>query len=244
VFGLFQAVPTSSTPAPPTTGLKAWFKADAGVTASGSNVTAWADQSGNGFDLSQPGGTDQPQLVSSAVNGLPGISFEGPTFNAILGNPTALVIPTFDGARHVFYVAKTSTSVSLPWYGGCVVEFNHGPGSVYMDDCFGGPNPYTTSTAIATGFNQTFGQPYLFDQGRDVAAGSLFFNVNGVSQTPLSTTLPDGDGTQPGLYVGCDVENAQGAYLGVICELLIFDHVLAGADLAAARTYLTNRYGI
>jgi hypothetical protein len=243
VFGLFQAVPTSSTPAPPTTDLKAWFKADAGVTVSGSNVTAWADQSGQGNDVSQPGGTDQPQFVASAVNGLPGISFEGPTFNAILGNPTALPIPSLDGARHVFYVAKTSTTGGLPWYGGCVVNFNSGPGSVYMDDCFGGPNPYTTSTAIATGFNQTFGQPYLFDQGRDVGTTSLFFNVNGAAQT-LTVNSPDSDGTQPGLYVGCDVNNNQGAYLGVICELLIYDHVLSGVDLTAARAYLTNRYGI
>lgn len=36
------------------TGLSLWLKADAGVTLSGSNVTAWADQSGNGNNCSFP----------------------------------------------------------------------------------------------------------------------------------------------------------------------------------------------
>jgi len=35
-------------------GISLWLKADAGVTLSGSNVTAWADQSGNGNNCSSP----------------------------------------------------------------------------------------------------------------------------------------------------------------------------------------------
>jgi hypothetical protein len=56
-------------------GLSLWLKADAGVTLDGSNVTAWADQSGNGKNGIADVGS--PQFVSSALNGKPAIGFNG-----------------------------------------------------------------------------------------------------------------------------------------------------------------------
>ncbi len=41
----------------PSSGLSLWLKADSGVTLSGSNVTAWADQSGNGRNASEYSGS-------------------------------------------------------------------------------------------------------------------------------------------------------------------------------------------
>ena len=53
-------------------GLSLWLKADAGVTLSGSNVTAWADQSGNGRHASSV--DVDPTYNSSDLNGKPTIS--------------------------------------------------------------------------------------------------------------------------------------------------------------------------
>ena len=46
VYGIFPHVP-------PTTGLALWLRADTGVTTSGSAVSAWADLSGAGYNVSQ-----------------------------------------------------------------------------------------------------------------------------------------------------------------------------------------------
>jgi hypothetical protein len=57
-------------------GLSLWLKSDAGVTTSGSNVTAWADQSGNGFNANGNvvDGVN-PTFVSNVKNGKPILRF-------------------------------------------------------------------------------------------------------------------------------------------------------------------------
>ena len=55
--------------------LSVWFKADAGITLSGSEtVVAWADQSGNSNNVTMYG---NPQLIAVDLNNKPVISFDG-----------------------------------------------------------------------------------------------------------------------------------------------------------------------
>jgi hypothetical protein len=56
--------------------LELWLASDTGVTTSGSDVTGWADQSGNGYDFSDNG--NPPQFISSEseINDKPVIKFE------------------------------------------------------------------------------------------------------------------------------------------------------------------------
>jgi hypothetical protein len=61
----------------PIDGLQLWLKADAGVTLNGSNVSKWADQSGNGNEAIQPDSPHQPLLVKDGLNGKPTIRFDG-----------------------------------------------------------------------------------------------------------------------------------------------------------------------
>ena len=56
-------------------GLQCWFDASQGVTTAGSNVTGWADQSGNGYHATLGAGT--PLLATNQVNGRPAIKFQG-----------------------------------------------------------------------------------------------------------------------------------------------------------------------
>jgi hypothetical protein len=67
-----------SAPFSPTdlSGLYLWLKADAGITLSGSDVTAWADQSGNGNNASSEEGT-RPTFVSNTLNSKPVLRFDG-----------------------------------------------------------------------------------------------------------------------------------------------------------------------
>jgi PEP-CTERM motif len=91
---------------PFTTGLQLWLDSTQGVTTVGSTVTGWADQSGNGHDGSYTSGA--PQLVSSAINGLPAISFNGAGDYFALANGQVLPSDQFT----VFAVA-TDTGASI-----------------------------------------------------------------------------------------------------------------------------------
>lgn len=67
---------TTWTPIDAPSTLFAWYKADAGLTLSGSDVTQWADQSGNGRHLTSAAGK-YPSRLTNQLNGLPSVSFNG-----------------------------------------------------------------------------------------------------------------------------------------------------------------------
>lgn len=52
-------------------------QSDLGITLNGSNVSAWADQSGNGKDYTQSTGSAQPVYGSTTVNGFSALTFNG-----------------------------------------------------------------------------------------------------------------------------------------------------------------------
>jgi hypothetical protein len=103
-------VSASSAPAPviPQSGLSLWLKADAGVTLSGSNVTAWADQSGNGNNATPFDTGYEPLFVSSSVNGLPTIRFSD-SAASLLVTPSFLPV-NFDTSISIIAVAKAVAS--------------------------------------------------------------------------------------------------------------------------------------
>ena len=72
------------------TGLLGWWKADAGLTLSGSNVTAWADSSGNGHALASSVGNPTSTLT---LNSLPVVSFASGS-NQALATTFALGVAT------------------------------------------------------------------------------------------------------------------------------------------------------
>jgi len=87
------------------TGLQAWYKADVGITIA-TGVSNWADKSGNARDVAQGTAANQPTFVSSAVNGLPAVQFDGVN--------DFLVSGAFTTAQplHAFHVAKQLATVT------------------------------------------------------------------------------------------------------------------------------------
>ena len=62
----------------PAAGLQLWLKADAGLVQDPSgDVSRWADQSGSGNDAQQGSASQQPVVVTGAVNGYPVVHFNG-----------------------------------------------------------------------------------------------------------------------------------------------------------------------
>lgn len=101
---------------------KGWWDASdsATITLSGSNVTAWADKSGNGYTLAPPGApitTLAPTYSTAAQNGLNVVSFNG--VNQYLNSGTGL----FGHDRTCFAVLRR---VSGTGYQGIVQSSNYG----------------------------------------------------------------------------------------------------------------------
>jgi hypothetical protein len=94
----------------PKSGLSLWLKADAGVTLSGSNVTAWADQSGNGNNATPPDAVNgyEPLFVSNSVNGLPTIRFLDSS-TSLLVTPSFLAV-SYNTPISIIAVAKAVAS--------------------------------------------------------------------------------------------------------------------------------------
>ncbi len=77
-------------------GMTAWYRADrgvngAGMPADGAAVDTWADQSGNGYDLSD--GTGSPTFTMDANNGRPAITIDGLTQNEVNLVSDAAIFP-------------------------------------------------------------------------------------------------------------------------------------------------------
>lgn len=81
-----------------------WLKADAGVTTSGSTVTAWADQSGKGNNAVP---TSTPYFIANQLNSKPVIYFDGSgsRFVAPLNLPS-------NTARSIFVVGKYTDTLA------------------------------------------------------------------------------------------------------------------------------------
>src|SRR5262245_24839304 len=69
---------TSVVSAAPDPFLRLWLRADQGVTTDGSgNVTAWADQSGNGNNATSSGVMTPTFVANSSINNGPAVRFDG-----------------------------------------------------------------------------------------------------------------------------------------------------------------------
>jgi hypothetical protein len=58
-------------------GLAIWLLADSTFITIGTGVSQWTDASGNGNNLTQATGANQPAYIASAVNGKPAVRFDG-----------------------------------------------------------------------------------------------------------------------------------------------------------------------
>ena len=80
-----------------------WLRGDVGLSSSGGNVTAWVDQSGNGY-TAQPTGT--PGYVTNFANSLPGVSLAASKYFTVPGTSGW----TFGNELSAFVAYKPSSS--------------------------------------------------------------------------------------------------------------------------------------
>lgn len=226
------------------TGLQLWLRADLGLTVDGSNnVSAWADQSGQGRVASQSTGANQPNSAtgSGALAGVPVISFNGTSdllqvadHASLKSNtPTVVVVGKYGsgGSTDRVFVAKAAT----PWNTGYGLVrpstaregfFIHS--TSYFAQAPSGDGLAQDTCAVMAGFNNGTNVKY-FRNG--VQKGSVASPVGFINQSSGPLEI----GGQAGIS----------KYLaGEIAEVLVYDQALSDTDRQNLEKYLYYRYGI
>lgn len=227
---------TTTTPIP-RSGLIQWLRGG-NVTLSGSNITNWNDISGSGNNASN--GSNQPTLVTGAVNGLAAANFNGSQFlqmpsgySTFTSGMTAMLVAkpaSVSAGARLFELGNGATSdnviLSLPSSTGLTFStYNGSSGS-----------SATASTGVNLGQFQLLESIYngsntatLFQNSSQIATGSSMNTLNNLTR---STN-----------YLGQDSAGSN-RFNGQIAEVLLWNRALTLSERTAAEGYLLNKYSL
>jgi hypothetical protein len=201
-------------------GLRAWFRADTGVTVSGSNVTTWY----NAAPLPNVGNltassTARPTLGTNS-KGYASINFDGITNTMVTPNPTASSVFT---CYIVYEIIGTGN--------GFLITNEASANGVYAFINGSTPTLQWAGTNVAAPFAFGLTGFKSYSGGRDVYRnGVLLQHLSGnlVSFAPLRVAARNG---------------ATDAFLKVrISEIVLYDNEVEAEDDAAVVAYLKNKY--
>ena len=220
-------------------GLRLWLNGDAGVTHDSSGlVSVWADQSGNTNNATQSNGSQQPTIVSNAINAHPVIHFNGSS--AYLQLPDVMPSTTVTQGE-AFAIVKATLDPAASDYKG-LWSFGNVSGSA------GGRESYPDSQGS---IKDSFGsqsmrlvglpaQPLTTYHEYDVSSATNDWEarINGVlicATNQNAVAFP----SAPSLG-----ESANAKFAGDIAEILVFNHVLTATERDAIGYYFNARYGL
>ena len=236
------------TPADITT--TAWYDAsDAStVTLNGSNVSIWADKSGNGYDATQTASAYQPLYSTALVNGLNSIEFgtlgsaaRGFGFfnQQALGTAVCATKYAFIGS-HARYNGQTQNQVVGATQGGSggnpngVLHIGYdsstklrlGQFANDLDDTI--PAYTSTQDALITGLNRAVGKLISLNGGEEIATNSNTTNLNANSNIGFAI------GRFSGNYYN---------FAGRINELVVFNFEINDDTYQKVEGYLAWKWG-
>jgi hypothetical protein len=227
-----------------TEGLKLWLEADAGITLSGSNVSAWADQSGSGANAAQTVDANQPVLMANSINGLPAVDFDGVddfmTFTLPINDLTGMTI-------FVVSAATQDVTPPFPYCQNAAIFWNESAswGTVHV-------TPLQSAVWIRFGTGSTQTLPVKFDYAAPMAdvftittammdGANDYLYVNG--DQVLENTKPQGV-----IANNRDTGNLGRGYNddtyfpGKIAAVLVYDRTLPASQRQEVEEYLNVKY--
>jgi hypothetical protein len=244
----YSNVTSATTAAPPSTGglpatgLAFWVKADAGVAVSGSSVTQWSDQSGNGRNALPAAGANQPTLVANAANGKPALQFDGIDdflqfalpINGWSGMTVVLVASATvdsDGGANGGNNAPLFWDETGSWGWSFLSPFQSNVKLRFGTTQAGNLPAFTRPASIGAAFSTTIAThngstDALYINGTQVwSAGGKLTPIAGASGTP---------------WIG---RGAGGTYFnGRISEILVYDRAVTDAERQTIDSILSAKY--
>lgn len=209
-----------------------WLRADLGITIA-TGVSAWADQSGNGRNLTQGTGVKQPVVTSAAINGQPSITFDGSN-DALAATGFGIVQPT-----DIYFVMKFMADP-----GAFDKTFIDGAGTgntmrVYRNG--GTSNPGHVSMFAGTGINGSTGTPDSWHYYRVQFNGaSSQIDQDGASQVTGNCGANNGGGLTLGAFGDQTIQWANVSFT----EVVLFSRLLTTAEKTLLNSYFKARYAL
>jgi hypothetical protein len=198
------------------------------LTLSGSNVTAWADKSGNGRNATQS------TLSNTATYSSIGLVFSGSQFYDVN-------LSSVNSAQSFFAVMSSASSNKMNVLGVRSSVFQSGYQFMMQSNAqlvtrWGG-DTILTGSAI--------GQGTRFLYGTTMNSGLTSFLYTNGSQVTSNTSTVALSGSGTVVIGGGFYQGAGGEYLtGTINELVIFSNVLSTTDRQQVEGYLATKWGL
>lgn len=218
-------------------GLSLWLRADAGVLTNGAGtVTEWQDQSGNGRHLS--GGTTKPALAQNALNGLPGVRFDGTTMISRTNwlpsdwpsSNCAIFVVSKSAAIQNTYMIETVDSTGNPPSGNRMLMHWPWGGTAYWD--FGNISANGRLSFSYDGGTNDF---HLWHVSSYAGIGQAIYadGVLKASDANVSVLSPGSLKLQLGR-----------SYKGDLMEVIIFNRPLTNEETTRLGYYLSRKYNL
>lgn len=244
--------------------LEAWYKADAGITTVSSAVSVWADQSGNGRDMTQGTAANRPAYGSETLNGIDVLTFDGSDWINSAGVSSHNFLHQGDST---FFILARAGNVANPNAGYGYIGSNAGATSktgafaVYEDRAIFSRNNalnYQVSAGISGRLvaGGTDNDKITANEWRIVGAATdvdltyadrvdgfvdgVIYDATAPAVTPTSTS---GLNASHNFQIGAIGNNAF-PYLGAIAELVMYSRKLSVTEIGQVNTYLKNKYGL
>ena len=215
-------------------GLVVWLKADTLALNDGDPVTTWADQSGSGNDLAQATASLKPTYQTNEINGRPIVQADGSddemeTAGSLTLKPVTVVFvarPTnFTNYRTIF---GSGTD------GGLQIRFTQTTGTVHT--------LAQSTAAIATSTGTAVAATPIMVAFSYSAVGAYVFRLDGAADS--SGTNDQTITAEPIILLNHGTAPGGEPFIGGLGELLIYDSVLAEADIISLETYLNGRWAV
>lgn len=218
------------------TGLQLWLDAadTSTITESGNAVSQWDDKSGNGFDVTQVVGANQPETMVSTIGGLNALKFDGD--DDVLNNTSFIDFSTIT----IFVIAEYEAGGDVNQ---ALVDINSG----------------ATNTGIMVYREVSSSKLRIFDPGQKniiipesvpithifTATVSLFsttYHIDGVLMGEISSnTLTN---TLNRVDIGQLAELAVFTLKGSIGEVIVYDRAVSFSERNQVEAYLSKKWQI
>lgn len=209
-----------------------WLRADRGITLNGSDVAAWADQSGNGYDFAQTAAGKQPAFTASGgPGGQPALDF-------VLANRETLVGPTIPMPAVQFHFAVISQDLETQdqqlWSNAGSKNITEPVRSSMLSYYHAGTGAVTSAQATQSGAQVLAWHARVMTVSfyRDWV---LLEDVVKLSNVTDASSLDS--------WIGSN-QDGGGWFDGRLAEYCILSAAPSAADLAKLAAYTLARYGI